>query len=92
MKTCEWCERSLPLSEYWRQVDSADKRQGVCKACHTARGGVRREHLTPGPPRRRRSPYENMRSVLGEIEGALARQDAVAAQAAILRAREVYAL
>ena len=71
MKTCQWCQRELELTEFARSVQAKDGHQPVCKECHAA--NWRRNHnIAAAPPRPRVSPYDRIATVLDTIERTVA--------------------
>lgn len=94
MKTCKWCDKQKPLGSFSRNVNAEDGRQEICNQCHYEEGtGMRKYRPSPearAPYKPRRSPYENMASVLNEIEAHV--DDVAWVRNVIVHARKEYSL
>ncbi len=47
MKACSQCQKSQPLTEYWSNRRSVDKKQYACKTCLSTKGKIRADKNRP---------------------------------------------
>lgn len=88
-KSCAWCKLDKPLGDFGRRAGSPDGHQSVCKRC-LAENWRKNHNIKDERPIRRRSPYDNMATVLCDIERVAEGNEAVLA--IIENARGTYCL